>query len=84
MKINWKVRLRQKQFLVGMFAAVLLFVQTVADLCGFNLAEALNVENVSEIFNSILGILTIMGVIVDPTTSGTSDSEQAQEYTEPK
>ncbi|MBL4955203.1 phage holin [Neobacillus sp. YIM B02564] len=83
MKINWKVRLRQKHFLVGMFSAILLFVQTVAELCGFHISDTIG-DKVTYIFNSVLGILTILGVVVDPTTKSLSDSEQAQKYSEPK
>lgn len=81
MKINWKVRLRQKQFLVGMFAAILLFTQTVGSLLGYELSFG---ETATEIFNSVMGLLVLLGVIVDPTTKGVNDSEQAKEYREPK
>jgi phi LC3 family holin len=83
MKINWKVRLRQKTFLVALFSATLLFAQQVARLFGYELSEELG-NQFTDIFNTILVVLSITGVIIDPTTKGLSDSEQATQYTEPK
>lgn len=83
MKINWKVRLRQKHFLVGMFSAILLFAQTVAELLGYPLSEALG-DKITNIFNTVLGVLTLMGVTIDPTTKTLSDSDNALDYHEPK
>jgi phi LC3 family holin len=83
LQINWKVRLRQKHFLVGMFSAILIFAQTISELLGYPLSDALG-DKVTNIFNAILGILTLMGVTIDPTTSGASDSDKALDYTEPK
>ncbi|WP_088326235.1 phage holin [Bacillus subtilis] len=34
-------------------------------------------DDLTEIFNALLTFLTAMGIIVDPTTQGISDSEQA-------
>ena len=33
---------------------------------------------------AVFGVLTVAGIIVDPTTEGMSDSNQALGYTEPK
>ncbi|WP_276736181.1 phage holin [Bacillus sp. (in: firmicutes)] len=41
-------------------------------------------DNLTEKFNALLTFLTAMGIVVDPTTIGISDSDQAMEYTEPK
>ncbi|NQK33921.1 phage holin, partial [Streptococcus suis] len=35
-------------------------------------------------FGTIMSILTVVGVINDPTTNGIADSEQALHYYEPK
>lgn len=83
MKINWKVRLRQKPFLVAIFSALLLLVQQVAKFFGYEISEAIG-QQLTEIFNTVLFVLTIAGVIIDPTTKGLGDSEQAKEYSEPK
>ncbi|UFH20926.1 phage holin [Bacillus velezensis] len=43
-------------------------------------------DDLTEKFNALLTFLflTAMGIVVDPTTTGISDSDQAMEYTEPK
>ena len=41
-------------------------------------------EQISSILNTVLSILVLMGVIVDPTTRGTSDSERALMYRRPR
>ena len=83
MKINWKVRLQHKSFLVALFAALLLLAQQVARALGYDLPEAVG-EQATAIFNSVLGILVLLGVVVDPTTSAVSDSQKAMQYAKPK
>ncbi len=81
--INWKIRFKKKSFLVALFAAVLLMVQTVAGLFGYNISDEFGAE-LTETFNTVLTVLVLLGVISDPTTKGIGDSEQAKTYTEPK
>ena len=40
--------------------------------------------NVVDVINSIFVVLTILGVVTDPTTQGISDSERALTYDKPK
>ncbi|MCV0023354.1 phage holin [Bacillus sp. XT-2] len=81
-KINWKVRLKKKTFLVAIFSATLLFVQAIASAFGYDLTVL--GDNLTEKFNALLTFLTAMGIIVDPTTQGISDSEQAMDYDSPR
>lgn len=81
-KINWKVRLKKKTFLVAIFSATLLFTQSIAAAFGYDLTAF--GDELTEKFNALLAFLTAMGIIVDPTTKGISDSEQAMEYEEPR
>ena len=37
-----------------------------------------------DVVNALFAVLTILGIVVDPTTAGTGDSVQAMTYTEPK
>lgn len=83
MKINWKVRFQHKPFLVSLFAFVLLLVQQVAQVFGYALPVAVS-EQITAIFNTILSILVVLGIVVDPTTSDVNDSEQALNYNKPK
>lgn len=83
MKINWKVRLKHKPFLVSLFAFLLLLIQQVTAAFGYSLPEAVG-EQATAIFNTILSILILLGIVVDPTTSDVNDSEQALKYDKPK
>ena len=77
MKINWKARLRYKPFLVAMFALLLLIIQQVAAVFGID--TTVYNELVTELFNAVLGILVVLGIVVDPTTSDPSDNSKAGE-----
>ena len=64
---------------MALFALVLLLAQQVAQAFGYALPEAVG-EQATAIFNTILAILVLVGVVVDPTTGGTNDSVQALKY----
>jgi len=83
MKINWKVRLKHKPFLTSLFAFLLLLIQQVTAAFGYSLPEAVG-EQATAIFNTILSILILLGIVIDPTTSEVSDSVQALKYEKPK
>lgn len=78
MKINWKVRLHHKPFLVGTFSLLLLLIQQIAALFGFD--TTIYNEQVTDIFNTVLALLVLFGVVSDPTTPGLNDSERAMRY----
>jgi phi LC3 family holin len=82
MSINWKVRFKHKTFLVSLFALVLLLSQQVAAIFGFD--TTIYNEQVTDLFNTILAILVLLGVVVDPTTNTLSDSQQAMRYHKPR
>ncbi|MFJ7918096.1 MULTISPECIES: phage holin [unclassified Lysinibacillus] len=41
-------------------------------------------DQVTAISETVLSILALLGIIIDPTTVGTSDSQQALNYGEPR
>ncbi|MGO5674506.1 phage holin [Bacillus subtilis] len=41
-------------------------------------------DDLTEKFNALLTFLTAMGIVVDPTTQGISDSKQAMDYDSPR
>lgn len=84
MKINWIVRIKNKTFWVTAIPAVLLLVQVVADAFGFviDLGELGN--KLIAIVNALFAVLTILGIVADPTTAGVSDSSLAMTYDKPK
>ncbi|MFJ7952460.1 phage holin [Lysinibacillus sp. NPDC096418] len=83
MRINWKVRFMHKPFLLAMFSLVVLLAQQVGAIFGYDLTNMMS-EQLTSILNTVLSILVLMGVVVDPTTSGLKDSERAQMYRRPR
>lgn len=84
MKINWKVRINNKVFWITMIPAILLFVQAVASVFGFNLDLGELGGKLLNVVETAFVILTILGVVTDHTTKGVSDSENALTYEKPK
>ena len=60
-------RLRNKAFWVALASGVVLLAQQL----GLNIFPT----NIADIINSVLAILTIAGVIIDPSTPGVTDGE---------
>ena len=81
--INWSIRWKNKTFWLTIIPAVLLLVQAVADLFGIKLELTQLQEKLLVIVNAVFGVLVILGVVVDPTTKGISDSERAMTYVKP-
>jgi phi LC3 family holin len=83
MKINWTVRLKNKAFWLALIPALLLVIQTVAALLGFAIDLGDMGDKLLAVVNAVFGVLVILGVVVDPTTEGVSDSQRAMGYTDP-
>jgi len=82
--INWKVRLKNKEFWMSLIPAILLLIQVVAAPFGLVLDFGELGNQLLAIVNAIFAILAIFGIVMDPTTAGVGDSAQALTYTEPK
>ena len=82
MKINWKVRLQNKTWLLAMAAALLAFVYQLLGLLG--ITPAVSQDQIAQLIGLAINVLVALGVVVDPTTSGMGDSTQAMTYTSPK
>ncbi|QBA73773.1 phage holin [Lacticaseibacillus paracasei] len=80
MKINWKVRVLSVKFWLALVPASLLVIQTVAAVFGYNWDFANLGKELTAVVNAVFALLTIVGVAVDPTTQGVSDSQQALTY----
>lgn len=83
MKINWKVRIANKQFWLSVIPAVLLVIQAVGAVFGYTLDFGDLGNKLLAVVNAVFALLVILGVVVDPTTQGISDSERAQQYDQP-
>ena len=84
MTINWIARIKNKAFWVALIPALLLLVQVVLVVFGVEIDLGEFGNKLLEVVNAVFAVLTILGVVTDPTTKGLSDSEQAMTYTEPK
>ena len=81
--INWKVRIKNKAFWLAVIPAVALVVQAVLAL--FNIYPDFSelTKKMIAVVDAIFALLVILGIVVDPTTMGFSDSKRAMSYEEP-
>lgn len=83
-KINWTVRAKNKAFWVALIPAILLLIQVIAAVFGITLDLGDLGNKLLAVVNALFAVLSILGIVTDPTTAGVTDSEQALTYTEPK
>lgn len=78
MKINWRIRFKNKVWLLTFVGAIVAFAYQVCAMLGIvpKVAE----DQVMDLVKILLTILVGLGVIVDPTTAGTADSDRALTY----
>lgn len=81
MKINWKVRFRNPVWVTSLVALIISTVYQV--LAMFEIAPALTEDTIMQIVSGVVQLLTLVGVMIDPTTKGVGDSDRALEYKEP-
>lgn len=81
MKLNWKVRFKNKTWLTMFISLIVGFVFNMLKL--FDVVPSFSENLVMNIVGQVLTFLGLIGVIVDPTTAGISDSNRAMSYDEP-
>lgn len=84
MTVNWRVRIRNKNFWLALVPAVLLLVQVCAAPFGYAWDFGVLNAQLAAIVNALFAVLAILGIVADPTTEGMGDSEQALSYEKPK
>ena len=82
-KINWSVRLKNKNFWLALVPALALLAKAFANIFNLTLEFGDTVDKILVFINVLFAFLVLVGVVNDPTTSGLSDSERALTYTEP-
>lgn len=82
MRINWKLRLKNKATLAAIASAAVVFAAQLAQALGVTLP--VSQDQALGLVTSLLTVLAALGIVVDPTTDGVSDSEAAMGYAEPK
>lgn len=82
--INWKVRIRNKNFWLAIVPAVLLLVQSVCAVFGLTIETGETQKLVLAVVEAAFMVLSVLGIVNDPTTAGMTDSDQAMTYEKPK
>lgn len=77
MKINWKLRFKNKTTLLALIAVGTTFIYQTLGLLGVTvpISEDMATQAVAVMVN----ILVAVGILVDPTTTGLSDSQSVLE-----
>ena len=78
MKINWKVRLRNKTWLASVLALMVSFAYDL--LAMVDVVPPLSEDWLLSLVQTLLTLLTALGVVIDPTTAGAADSDRAMTY----
>lgn len=81
MKMNWKVRFKNKTWLTMFLSLIIGFVYNILKM--FDVFPVITENQIVAIVSQVLTVLGLLGVIVDPTTAGIGDSERAMQYVEP-
>lgn len=82
MNINWKLRFKNKATLTTIILAVVAFVYQMLGI--FGVVPSISQDTIINLVGLIINLLVGFGIVVDPTTSGVADSEQAMGYEAPK
>lgn len=81
MKVNWKVRFKNKTWLTMFISMIVGFIFNMLRL--FDVMPVVTENLVMNIVGQVLTFLGLIGVLVDPTTEGLNDSQRAMSYEEP-
>lgn len=81
MKLNLKVRLKNPVFWLTIIPAIIALVYSILSM--LDIVPSISENTVTELFTTIITVLTTLGVLVDPTTKGVADSERALSYVKP-
>ena len=81
MKLNWKVRFKNKVWLGSFLSLIVGFTYSMLAL--FDVFPEVTQSLVLQLVNQVLTFLGLIGVIVDPTTAVIGDSDRAMGYVEP-
>ena len=79
--INWKLRFKNKAIVLPLCVTVIAFIYQILGL--LSIVPPVGEDIVTQLVTMIIDILAMVGIIIDPTTNGISDSERALQYDEP-
>lgn len=73
--MDWKTRIKNKMFWLALIPALLLLAQVCAAPFGYTFDFANLGNELTAIVNAIFAVLSIVGIVADPTTPGIKDGE---------
>lgn len=89
MKINWKVRLKNPVFWAQLATAIVLPILAYlglqwSDMTSWAALAGILVQAVKNPVILVSVVVSVWGIVNDPTTAGLSDSKKAMGYQSPK
>ncbi|MFV0515852.1 MAG: phage holin [Aminipila sp.] len=81
MKINWKLRLKNKTTCAALIGCSIAFVYQILGILG--ITAPISEDQVTQVAGLVINLLGAVGVLVDPTTKGANDSRTALTYNNP-
>lgn len=76
---DWKTRVKSKSFWVSLVAAILLLVQSIAALFGYQWdAAALN-QQLTAFVNAVFSVLAVLGIVSDPSVGWMEEGDSSGE-----
>lgn len=78
-KIDWQSRIKNKTFWLALVPAILLLIQTILTPFGYKWDFGILNTQLAAIINAAFAVLTILGVVSDPTSLGFTDKGEQNE-----
>ena len=82
MNTNWPRRLQNKTTLTAIILALVALVYQVLGL--FGVVPKIPQDELTTVIGMVINLLCLLGIVVDPTTDGVSDSARALSYDKPR
>lgn len=75
--MDWKTRIRSKAFWITLIPAVIVLIQVVGNIFGLDLSNLTGLsQQLIDLVNAVFVVLSILGVVIDPTTKGIKDNKE--------
>lgn len=81
--INWRVRIRNRNFWLSIIPAVILLIQAIGAVFDVTWDFGDLSQKLIAVVNAVFVVLAILGIVTDHTTEGIGDSNRAMTYDEP-
>lgn len=82
MNINWKLRFQNKTTLTAIILALVALVYQVLGV--FGVVPKISQDELTTVIGMVINLMCLLGIVVDPTTDGVSDSARALTYDTPR